>query len=169
MPCSDADSGRFGLAPLRPPWVKLAWMLRISSSNQSACGKIKMFFGMKKILLNNLLVILGWLFIVLGVIGAMLPILPTTPFLIVALALFSKSSPRFRQMLLNNGWFGPTLRQWEEKKTLSRKTKFKALFLVIITFSISIAIFDDKIQIQLLLVLIAIVLLFFIWRIKEQE
>jgi uncharacterized membrane protein YbaN (DUF454 family) len=124
---------------------------------------------MKKLLQNQLLIILGWFFIVLGFIGAMLPILPTTPFLIVALALFSKSSPRFRQMLLNNTWFGPTLKQWEEKKTLSRKTKYKAFFLIVITFSISIAIFNDRIQIQLLLVAIAIVLLFFIWRIKEQE
>ena len=123
---------------------------------------------MKKILQNHLLVILGWFFIVLGVIGAMLPILPTTPFLIVALALFAKSSPKFHQMLLDNAWFGPILKQWEAKKTVSRKTKYKASFLIIVTFSISIAIFDDTIQLQLLLVGIAIVLLFFIWRIKEQ-
>ena len=70
-------------------------------------------------------------------------------------------------MLLNNAWFGPILKQWEDKKTVSRKTKYKASFLIIFTFSISVAIFDDKIQLQLLLVGIAIVLLFFIWRIKE--
>ena len=122
---------------------------------------------MKKILQNHLLVILGWFFIVLGAIGVVLPILPTTPFLIVALALFAKSSPRFHQMLLNNVWFGPDLKQWEDKRTLSRKTKYKAYFLIVITFSISVAIFNNKIQLQLLLVGIAIVLLFFIWRIKE--
>jgi uncharacterized membrane protein YbaN (DUF454 family) len=70
-------------------------------------------------------------------------------------------------MLLNNAWFGPSLKQWEEKKTLSRKTKYKAFFLIIITFSISIAIFKNNIQLQLLLVGIAMVLLFCIWRIKE--
>ena len=124
---------------------------------------------MKKFLQNHLFVILGWFFIALGAIGVILPILPTTPFLIVALALFAKSSPRFHQMLLNNASFGPALKQWEEKKTLSRKTKYKAYFLIIVTFSISVAIFDNKIQLQALLVGIAIVLLFFIWRIKEQE
>ena len=123
---------------------------------------------MKKLLQNHLLIIFGWFFIILGLIGAMLPILPTTPFLIVALALFSKSSPRFRQMLLNNAWFGPTLKQWEEEKTMSRKSKYKALFLVVITFSISIAVFYDKMQLQILLACIGLVLLFFIWRIKEQ-
>lgn len=98
----------------------------------------------------------------------MLPILPTTPFLLVALALFSKSSPKFHGMLLNNARFGPILKQWEDSKTVSRKTKYKASFLIILTFSISIVIFNDKFQIQLLLVVIATVLLFFMWRIKEQ-
>ncbi|MCU7877464.1 MAG: YbaN family protein [Candidatus Thiodiazotropha sp. (ex Lucinoma borealis)] len=123
---------------------------------------------MRKFLQNYLLVILGWLFTILGIIGALLPVLPTTPFLIVALAFFSKSSPRFHKMLLNNIWFGPILKQWEDKKTLSRQTKYKAYFLIIITFSISTAIINNNIQLQLLLVGTAIALLFFIWRIKEE-
>ena len=124
---------------------------------------------MKDFLQKHLLVILGWFFTLLGFIGVILPILPTTPFLIVALVLFSKSSPRFHQMLLNNRWFGPPLKQWEDEKTLSRKTKYKAFLLVILTFSISIAILDNHIQLQLSLVGIAIILLLFIWRLKEQE
>ena len=123
---------------------------------------------MIKFLQNHLLIVLGWLSVVLGLIGVFLPILPTTPFLILALALFSKSSPRFHRMLLNNRWFGPTLKQWEETKTLSRKTKYKASFLIVIAFSVSIAILHNRIQLQLLLVGIAMVLLFFIWRIKEE-
>ncbi len=125
--------------------------------------------GMKDFLQKHLLVILGWFFTLLGFIGVILPILPTTPFLIVALVLFSKSSPRFHQMLLNNRWFGPPLKQWEDEKTLSRKTKYKAFLLVILNFSISIAILDNHIQLQLSLVGIAIILLLFIWRLKEQE
>ena len=118
---------------------------------------------MQKVLLLSL----GWLFVLLGVIGVFLPILPTTPFLILALVLFSKSSPRFHQMLLNNRWFGPTLRQWEKTKTLARKTKYKASLLIIITFAVSIALFNYDFRIQLLLVSVALILLFFIWRIKE--
>jgi uncharacterized protein len=135
--------------------------------SKKRAGKGKPVFGMKKFLKNNLLIILGWAFTLLGIIGVILPVLPTTPFLILALILFSKSSPRFHQMLLNNAWFGTTLKQWEETKTLARKTKYKAIFLIVLTFSISVAVFNDKIQIQLLLVGIAIVLIFFIWRIKE--
>jgi len=76
-----------------------------------------------------LLIILGWLFIVLGVIGAVLPLLPTTPFLILALACFAESSPRFHRMLLNNKWFGPPLAQWEKTKTIRHQIKYKVMLL----------------------------------------
>ncbi|MCI5143175.1 MAG: DUF454 family protein [Candidatus Electrothrix sp. ATG1] len=58
-------------------------------------------------------VFFGCFFIVLGLIGILLPLLPTTPFLLIASVLFSKSSPRLHQMLLKNAWFGPTIQQWD--------------------------------------------------------
>jgi uncharacterized membrane protein YbaN (DUF454 family) len=122
---------------------------------------------MKTKVKHGLMIAIGWLFVVLAIIGVILPVLPTTPFLILALALFSKSSPRFHKMLLDNKWFGPSLKQWEHNKTLSRKTKYKASVLIVITFAISIAIINGRIQLQLMLVGIALVLLLFIWRIKE--
>lgn len=124
---------------------------------------------MKKFFKSHLLILLGWFFLVLGAIGAVLPIVPTTPFLIVALALFSKSSPRFHRMLLNNKWFGPILRQWEETKTLSRKTKYRVFVIIVAVFSISIAMFDEKIIYQLLLAAIAVILIILIWRINEPQ
>ena len=122
---------------------------------------------MKNFLHTHLLIILGWFFLALAAIGAVLPILPTTPFLIVALALFSKSSPRFHQMLLNNRWFGPTLRQWEETRTLSRKTKYKVYLIIVAVFSLSIAMVHDQIHYQLMLAALGTILIAIIWRIKE--
>ena len=113
------------------------------------------------------LIILGWFFVILGLIGVVLPILPTTPFLIVALACFSKSSPLFHAMLLNNKWVGPSLQQWEETKTMARHAKYKATCLIVPTFGISIAIVSDKPVLQTMLVVIAMLCLFFIWRIRE--
>ncbi len=124
---------------------------------------------MKNTLRRSLFLVLGWLFVVLGLVGVFLPIIPTTPFLILALTLFSKSSPRFHQMLLNNVWFGPTLRQWEETKTLSRQTKYKASTLMVVAFATSIALLNHDMRIQLLLIAVAVVLLFFLWRIKEPD
>ena len=123
--------------------------------------------AMKQFLQTHLLIILGWFFLALGAVGAVLPILPTTPFLTVALALFSKSSPRFHQMLLDNRWFGPTLRQWEETRTVSRRIKYRVYAIIVALFSLSIALFHGQVQYQLMLAVLAAILLTILWRIKE--
>lgn len=110
---------------------------------------------------------LGWFFIALAAVGVILPLLPTTPFLLVALALFSRSSPRFHQMLLDNRWFGPILAQWENNKTIARATKYKATAVIVVCFSLSIAMLSHRIILQLMLIAIAVVCLSCIWRIKE--
>jgi len=124
---------------------------------------------MKKILTNHALIILGWFFVLLGLIGVVLPILPTTPFMIVAAALFAKSSPRFHQMLLNNKYVSEMLRDWDERHVVSRTIKKRATVLIFITFSISTAILYEHIASQLMLVGIAATLLFFLWRLDEDE
>lgn len=116
-----------------------------------------------------ILIVLGWLFIFLGVIGAVLPLLPTTPFLILALACFAESSPRFHRMLLNNKWFGPALAQWEQTKTIRRKIKHKVMLLIIATFGISIFVLSGRTGLQLMLVSFCLMVLFFVWRIKESD
>ena len=124
---------------------------------------------MHKALNRYLLISLGWLCVILGAIGAFLPILPTTPFLILALACFSKSSPRFHKMLLNNKWFGPILQEWEKNKTVSRHIKLRAMALVIISFSISILILSGISGLQLMLVAIGFSALWLIYRLNESE
>lgn len=118
---------------------------------------------------NGIYIVLGWIFVTIGAIGAVLPLLPTTPFLIVALVLFSKSSPRFHRMLLNNRWFGPGLRQWEASRSISRPIKKRATILIIITFGISIAILIGRSALQIMLMIMCAILLVFIWRLPEVE
>ena len=116
---------------------------------------------------QKMMIVLGWFFVVLGAIGAVLPLMPTTIFLIIALGIFSKSSPRFHKMLLENKWFGPGLKQWEETKTISRQSKNKATVVIILTFGASIAVLYNRFGLQMMLVVIALVLLSIIWSIKE--
>ncbi len=122
---------------------------------------------MRKIIQKNSFILLGWVFVLLGAIGVLIPILPTTPFLILALALFAKSSPKFHLMLLDNRWLGKILRQWEEEKTVSRRIKYRASALILLSFSLSIAILQDHFALQSMLIVIAIICLFFIWKLKE--
>ena len=116
---------------------------------------------------KKLMVLLGWFFILLSAVGVLVPILPTTPFLILALAIFANSSPRFHQMLLDNRWFGPILKDWEENKTVTRRIKLRATFLVLISFSFSIFLVRYSWILQIMLITIAVILLVFIWRLKE--
>ena len=79
---------------------------------------------MKKSDVKWVLFVLGWVSFILGVIGAFLPVLPTTPFLILSAFLFSKSSPRFHAWLLNLPYAGVAIRDWDERKVINQRAKF---------------------------------------------
>ncbi len=123
---------------------------------------------MKKNIQKYLLIILGWLCVILGLIGVVLPILPTTPFMILALSLFAKSSPRFHKMLLENPYIGKDLKQWEESKTISPRSKKKAMIIITLTFAISIAVLHQKPLLQIMLLTLCTLLLTYMWRLKEK-
>jgi uncharacterized membrane protein YbaN (DUF454 family) len=65
----------------------------------------------------------GCLLVAIGFVGAFLPLLPTTPFLILAAACFARSSPRLENWLLNHPQFGPLLRDWREHGAIPLKAK----------------------------------------------
>lgn len=77
-------------------------------------------------LLRPLYLILGLAVTALGVIGAFLPLLPTTPLLILATWFFARSSPRLETWLIEHPRFGPVLKAWRENGAISRKAKVMA-------------------------------------------
>lgn len=74
-------------------------------------------------MVNYLLLSLGWLSVTLGVIGIILPILPTTPFLLLASACFMRSSPKFHHWLTHHPYLGPILSNWHTHQAVTAKVK----------------------------------------------
>jgi len=122
---------------------------------------------MMHIVKRQMYLICGVIFFFTGLVGVILPLLPTTPFMILAAGCFAKSSPRFHQALLNNRWIGQDLQRWERDHTMLRITKIRATWVIVVMFTISIAILIGKPWLQLMLISIAAILLFFLWRVPE--
>lgn len=74
--------------------------------------------------------IIGWLSVVLGVIGIILPVLPTTPFLLVAVWAFSKSSPELAAKIRGHAVFGPMVRAWQDHGVIPARGKAMAVVMM---------------------------------------
>lgn len=82
---------------------------------------------------------LGWIFVGLGLIGVFLPLLPTTPFLLLASFFFVRSSPRSHAWLLKNRYFGPFLRDWHQHRAVRPGVKWLAVATVLTVVVASLA------------------------------
>ena len=76
----------------------------------------------------------------LGFVGAFLPVMPTTVFLLLAAFFFARSSPRFYAWLLNNHTFGPFIRDWRAGLGMPLRAKILAVTLIVLTIGSSILI-----------------------------
>jgi len=107
-------------------------------------------------LVRALWFIAGTICLVLGAIGIVLPVLPTTPFLLAAAACYYKSSPRMHKWLLNNRWFGEYIKNYKEGRGLTLKAKITAIIILWITIGFSAFFMIDILAVQLILLVIAI-------------
>ena len=90
---------------------------------------------MRKTVVRSLYLVAGLFCVLLGLIGVLLPLLPTTPFLLVAAFCFSRSSERLHQSLLNNRYFGRLIRDWEENGIIPLKAKILSTSMMLLMVS----------------------------------
>ena len=85
-----------------------------------------------------ILKILGFIFLALGIIGIVLPLLPTTPFLLLSAFCFARSSEKLHDWLLHHPYFGPTIKDWREHGSISKRNKIYAMVVILLTILMSV-------------------------------
>jgi hypothetical protein len=121
--CNPACMATHG--PARDPRTSVPIETNIASAEPRAGGADELRIA--KGPLRIVLLVLGFVFVGLATLGVVLPLLPTTPFLLLAAACFAKSSERFYRVLLANRIFGPLIRDWREHRAIPMRAKLVAI------------------------------------------
>ena len=111
---------------------------------------------MRKRLRRGILVSLGTISLALGIIGIFIPILPTTPFLLLAAGCYAKGSKRFYQWLMKNRWLGSYIRNYQEGRGIPLKVKIATILLLWSTMAVSIVMIVSNNYIKLILFVIGL-------------
>jgi hypothetical protein len=106
-------------------------------------------------LTKYILAILGLISLGLGILGIFIPLLPTTPFLLLSAALFMKSSKRLYDWLMNHKYLGVYLQNYIHHKTITKRSKISSLSLLWITIILSVLFIVDKLIFKIVLLAIA--------------
>jgi uncharacterized membrane protein YbaN (DUF454 family) len=119
--------------------------------------------------LRILMLAVGTLFVGLGILGLILPLLPGTPFLLIAAFCYARASERFYRWLLSNRLTGPSIRSWREHRALPRRVKPRAIGAVLLAFTLAelLVLRDPALRIAFAVLGLFVVAL--IWRLPEVD
>lgn len=116
-----------------------------------------------------LLIIIGSLSLGLGIIGIFLPVLPTTPFLLLALACYLRSNKKLYNFILTNKYMGPYVKDYVSGNGIPMKMKRRAIFILWLTIGFSAVFIVKDILVRIILLIIASMVSFYIWTRKSPE
>ena len=105
----------------------------------------------------------------LGILGIFLPVLPTTPFVLLAAACYARGSKRFYRRLLANRTFGPIIIEWERHRSIPYRTKMAAVVLMSLTLATSIVFFVKPVWLKVALGILGIGLALWMIRLPSRD
>ena len=103
----------------------------------------------------------GFIFLGLGFLGMFLPLMPTTPFILLAAWFFSRSSKKIENWIMNHRIFGQLIINWKKHRAINRKSKIYAVIMIVITF-FSTTFFIPFFYVDIFLITLGIILCLFI-------
>jgi uncharacterized protein len=112
---------------------------------------------------------LGTLFLLLGILGLFLPLLPTTPFLLLATACYVRSSRRFYNWLMNHPAFGPLIIEWRTYHSIPKRIKLVAIVTMVLTFGSTILFFVKDGRLQIALAIFGLTMAIWLYRIPSRD
>ena len=119
--------------------------------------------------IRGILIISGSIFVGIGMIGIIVPLLPTTPFLLLAAACYLRSSKKFYNWLLNNKRFGPYITNYLEGKGLPLKIKLYAISMMWIMILLSVNFFIENLFIRIILIILTFLVSIYLMTIKTNK
>ncbi len=118
---------------------------------------------MRHLTLRTVFVLAGWISLLLGLIGIFLPILPTTPFVILAAYFFSKGSTRLHQWLISRPHLGRMVLEWERHGIIRMRAKIVSTVVIIPLFAYTLGWVNVPLAIKAIVAAIGVAVLTFIW------
>lgn len=120
-------------------------------------------------LVRGLLIAAGSLCVVLGVVGLFLPLLPTTPFMLLAAACYARASLRFYRWLTGHRLFGPPILEWRRHRAIPYRAKRAGVLLMALTFSTSILLVVKNPWAQAGLAAFGLFICLWLWRLPSRD
>ncbi len=112
---------------------------------------------------QGFMILLGWAALVLGILGIFLPLLPTTPFVLLAAFFFSRGSRRLHRWLIEHPSFGRYVRNWEAEQVIPPVGKYAATFMMVPSVGYVIATWDIPLALKVTMAATVILVLWYIW------
>jgi uncharacterized protein len=119
-------------------------------------------------LLKPLLIFLGSLSVLLGLVGIVFPLIPTTPFLLLAAFFYARSSEKLYNWLLNAKWLGEYIKSFQEGKGIPLRAKYISILVLWTTSGYSVFFLIPIIWVKGIMIAIVLYITYFIWSIKSK-
>jgi uncharacterized membrane protein YbaN (DUF454 family) len=111
----------------------------------------------------------GFVSLGIGMAGVVVPVLPTTPFILLAAACFARSSDRFHDWLLSHRTFGPLVREWRQHRSIPYRTKLVAIAMMAATLTVSILFFVPNGWLQAALAVFGVLLAAWLYSVPSRD